>query len=202
MITFWSGYFGLATSFILLATMLLWILISAKGSVYLKALLIPVAIWYGGVLFFSAQNLMGWPVSRSVPAESYILAYSIKEPQPANGYPGAIFLWAGTPQTAMVEEEGEEPGNPVTALNPKTLFDYQDKSDPRSYRLPYDRELHEMLQQASEAQQEQPGTMIRMQKNGEQGQHSSDSETSTDMLNLDIINPLDLLPKKDQGISF
>jgi hypothetical protein len=198
MTTIWAGYLGLAIAFILLAAMLLWVVISSKGSTVFKAVLIPVAIWYGAVLFFTAQNLMGWPVDQSVPEDSYILAFSVKEPDSATGYPGAILLWASIPATISQEGDLKE-NDPILALHPKNLFDYQDKNDPRAYRLPYDRKLHKMLMKARESQQGQPGAMIRIQKNENQGPDSGDhQEQSMAMLNIDIVNPLEMLPKKDQ----
>ena len=189
----WSGYIGLAVGFILLVAMLLWIVISSKGSVFLKAVLIPVTTWYGAVLFFSAQNLMGWPVEKYLPEESYILAFRIREPEPASGYPGAIFIWASMPTGSAASSKDPEPN---LAINPKSFFDYQDKSEPRAYRLPYDRELHKNLVKAGEDQKNHPGSRIQVQKKRPGEQYGS--EQSVALIDLNIVNPMELLPDKDQ----
>lgn len=188
----WSGYIGLAVGFILLMTMLLWIVISTKGSVFLKAVLIPVTLWYGTVLFFSAQNFMGWPAQKAVPEDSYVLAFRIREPDPSDSSAGAIFLWASTPSASGLSEDAAS----GLSINPKEVFEYRSKGEPRAYRLPYDRELHKMLLKAQENQKNSPGSMIQVRKNGDAGRRPADGQSQA-QLELNIVNPLEMLPRKN-----
>jgi len=190
----WSGYIGLTIAFVLLAAVLLWVVIAARGNIMVKMVLIPMTIWYGAALYFSVQNLMGWPTARSMPENSYILAYRIREPEPRNDYPGAIFLWVSTRSPEYAENQSS------FALIPKNVFMYRDSADPRAFRLPYSRQMHRELRQAREQMQGRPGSMLQAKKDkgGQQGQ-GGNKESSRSPLQFEIINPIQMLPKKDDA---
>jgi hypothetical protein len=80
-------------------------------------------------LFYAAhyrllEELQGWPSGTPLPDQFRLLAHEIVEPNQASGAPGRILIWA-QPDTAP---------------------------QPRVYRLPYDKVLHEQLTDAAERQ--------------------------------------------------
>ena len=89
----WSGYTGLTIAFVLISAIVLWFSIRTPGQIIIKAMLIPVTVWYGLVLYYSVPNLMGWPISQSIPDNSQVLDIRIKEPDPKHNDPGAIYFW-------------------------------------------------------------------------------------------------------------
>ena len=89
----WSGYIGLSVAFVIISAIVLWFSIRTPGKIIIKAMLIPVTVWYGLVLYYSVPNLMGWPISESIPENSQVLAARIKEPDPKLNDAGAIYLW-------------------------------------------------------------------------------------------------------------
>ncbi len=188
----WSGYMGLTIAFVLLAAVLLWVVIAARGHTVAKLVLIPVTVWYGVALYYSAQNLMGWPTARAVPENSYVLAYRIREPEPKNDYPGAIFLWVSG------QSPYQDNSRSSFSIIPRNLFNYHDTRAPRAFRLPYNRQMHQNLRQAQEQMKGQPGSLMRVKKiKSNKVESGSGSEKNNSPIKLEIINPMQMLPKKD-----
>ena len=112
----WSGHIGLSIAFVIISAIVLWFSIRTPGQIIIKAILIPVTIWYGLALYYSVPNLMGWPVSQSIPENSQVLAIRIKEPDPNLNDPGAIYFWVN------IEPGLKSPEQTLAAvINPKTL---------------------------------------------------------------------------------
>jgi hypothetical protein len=188
----WSGYIGLSIAFVIISAIVLWFSIRTPGQIIIKALLIPATVWYGLVLYYSVPNLMGWPISQSIPDDSQVLSIRIKEPDPQQNDPGAIYFWAN------IKPDSKSPEQTVKALfDPKSMFSYNSKTQPRAYQLPYSRELHKAIVEAQRKAQGVPGAQLRTKKakkgkskRGDTGNHASKAK-----LELKIINPVKSLPK-------
>lgn len=185
----WSGYIGLSIAFVIISAIVLWFSIRTPGQIIIKALLIPATVWYGLVLYYTVPNLMGWPISQTVPDNRQILAIRIMEPDPKHNDPGAIYFWVA------VKPSSESPESSLKAqLNPKSVFNHHHKSQPRAYQMPYSRQMHKAIVEAQRKAQGMPGAQLRTKKSsskrGLAGNHESKSE-----LELEIINPVRSIPK-------
>jgi hypothetical protein len=185
---FWSGYIGLTIAFVLLAGIVLWFFIKTPGRTVIKVLLITLTVWYGLVLYYTAPNLMGWPTPQAVPENSLVLAIRIKEPDTGIDDSGAIFLWISTPSTSKDSKKASE-----SWFNPKSIFKYDRQSDPRAYKLPYSREMHDAIIQAQRQAQETLGALILVKKRV--SRQGTGTDESKGPLELEIINPARLLAK-------
>ncbi|MEJ2100320.1 MAG: hypothetical protein P8X68_10115 [Desulfobacterales bacterium] len=185
----WSGYIGLSISFVIISTIVLWFSIRTPGFIIIKAMLIPATVWYGLVLYFTVPNLMGWPISQSIPDNSHILAIRIKEPNPKYNDPGAIYFWVDIKPNSKSSEQTLQ-----ALLNPKSVFSYNSKSQPRAYQLPYSRKLHKAIVEAQRKAEGVPGAQLRAKKgNSKRGPTGNDESKAA--LELEIINPIQSLPK-------
>lgn len=184
------GYIGITTAFILLASVLLWILITSRTNVVIKAILISFVMWYGMVLYYTPSNLMGWgkPVETLdlMPDNSRILWFHVKEPDKIDKTPGAIFF------TVVVHEQ--EDGTEIT-LNPKNAFVHRGNREPRMYKLPYTRSLHKKILEAQRGQEGSPGARLMLRK--EKGSKGNDNRIDSEMT-IEILNPSDLFKKPTQ----
>ena len=186
----WSGYIGLSIAFVIISAIVLWFSIRTPGQIIIKAMLIPATVWYGLVLYYTVPNLMGWPISRSIPDNCQILAIRIMEPDPKHNDPGAIYFWVASKPSP----EGSEPALKAH-LSPKSVFSTHNNSQPRAYQMPYSREMHKTIVEAQRKAQGVPGAQLKAKKgsskSGLTGNHDSKSE-----LELEIINPVTSIPKQ------
>ena len=121
----WSGYIGLIISFVIISAIVLWFAIRTPGQIIIKALLIPATIWYGLILYYSVPNLMGWPISQSIPDNSHVLSVRINEPNPMYNDPGAIYVWI------IVKSSSKSPEQKLAGLfNLKNAFSSNKKTQP------------------------------------------------------------------------
>ena len=188
----WSGYIGLAIAFVIISAIVLWFSIRTPGQIIIKALLIPATVWYGLVLYYSVPNLMGWPISQSIPDNSQLLAIRIKEPDPKHNDPGAIYFWVNTKPASKSPEQTVK-----ALLNPKNVFSYNGKTQPRAYQLPYSREMHKAIVEAQRKAQGEPGAQLKTKKakKGESKRGHTGNDASKAKLELVIVNPIKSLPK-------
>jgi len=115
-----------------------WMLIGAKGKWWLKLATILIVPGFGLAVWASIASYKGWPTTDEPPEKAVLVWGIIHEPDPKHGDPGSIYLWL-TP----LQKEGD------TALNP---LDYvSGGGEPRSYKLPYTRQLHDALSGAQAA---------------------------------------------------
>jgi len=185
----WSGYIGLTIAFVIIAAIVLWFAIRTPGQIIIKALLIPVAVWYGLVLYYAVPNLMGWPISESIPDNSQVLAIRIQEPDPKENDPGAIYFWLNIKPDSKSFEQTLK-----AQLNPKSIFSYNSETRPRAYQLPYSRKLHKAIVEAQRRAQGVPGAQIRT-KQGKSKRGPLGNDDSKAKLELKIVNPIKALPK-------
>lgn len=134
---------GIPLTFLVLFAIVLWFIILGKGKWWLKAAIVPVVLYFSIVIWFSLSEISGW-ASPSVLPDTFILHWSIiKEPSKKNVHDkGDIFLWA--------TEVDEDHNLKVSEVNPvlQPFTPKKNAAEPRSYRLPYTRELHENLSKA------------------------------------------------------
>ena len=185
----WSGYIGLSIAFVIISAIVLWFSIRTPGQIIIKAILIPATVWYSLVLYYSVPNLMGWPISQSIPDNSQVLAIRIKEPNPTHNDPGAIYFWVD------IKPGSKSPKQTLQAqLNPKSVFSYNSKTQPRAYQMPYSRELHKAIVEAQRKAEGVPGAQLRT-KTGDSRQGPAGNDGSKAALELKIINPVKSIPK-------
>jgi hypothetical protein len=185
----WSGYIGLSIAFVIISAIVLWFSIRTPGKIIIKAMLIPATIWYGLVIYYTVPNLMGWPISQPIPDNSQVLSTLIKEPNPKHNDPGAIYLWV------TIKPGSKTPEQTLGSLfNPKSVFSYDSKTQPRAYQLPYSRKMHKAIVEAQTKAQGVPGAQIRTKK-GEAKSGNNGNDESKAALELVIINPVNLFPK-------
>jgi hypothetical protein len=185
----WSGYIGLSVAFVIISSIVLWFSIRTPGQIIIKAMLIPATVWYGLVLYFSVPNLMGWPIPRTIPDNSQILAVRIMEPDPKLNDPGAIYFWVN------IKPPSKRPQQALKAqLNPKSVFSYNRKTQPRSYQMPYSRKLHKAIVDAQRKAQGVQGAQLRTRKKGSKRGPPGNDESKAE-LQIEIINPVQSLTK-------
>jgi len=189
----WSGYIGLTISFVIISAIVLWFAIRTPGQIIIKALLIPATIWYGLILYYSVPNLMGWPVSQSIPDNSHVLAVRINEPNPMHNDPGAIYVWV------IVKPSSKSSEQKLAGLfNLKNVFSSNKKTQPRAYQMPYSRKLHKAIVEALRKAKGTPGGQIRTKKGTAKGTsklRNSGNDESRAPLEFEIVNPVNLLSK-------
>ena len=185
----WSGYIGLSIAFVIISTIVLWFSIRTPGQIIIKAMLIPATVWYGLVLYFAVPNLMGWPISQSIPDNSHILAIRIKEPNSKVNDPGAIYFWVDIKPNSNSSEHTLK-----AQLNPKSVFSYNSRTQPRAFQLPYSRKLHKDIVEAQRKAEAVPGAQLRTRKGGSKRGPLGNDESKA-ALELEIINPVKLFPK-------
>ena len=113
--------------FLLLAGTLCWFLIDTKGRWPLKLLLTGFLAFFSLETWQALDSYSGWPAKEAMPQRALLLHAVVREPNPAKHDPGAIFLW-------VVPLGQDDPGP----------FAYDPISgEPRAYKLPYSRPMHE-----------------------------------------------------------
>ena len=185
----WSGYIGLSIAFVIISSIVLWFSIRTPGQIIIKAMLIPATVWYGLVLYYAVPNLMGWPISQTIPDNSHVLAIRIKEPDPTHNDPGAIYFWVNI----KPDSKNSEP-TLKAQLNPKNVFSYNSKSQPRAYQMPYSRKMHKKIVEAQRKAQGVSGAQLKT-KIGKAKRVNTGNEESNAPLELEIINPVKSFPK-------
>lgn len=121
-----------------LISLLLYFIIGGKGHWSLKVLTIGFSTWIGFIVWNSIDSYKGFATEQSMPDKFLIHWVIVHEENKQTGNPGTIFLWV----TPLVK--------PVSGI-----LDYE-SNEPRTYKVPYDRKLHELMED-----------IIKRLKNGE-----------------------------------
>lgn len=184
----WLGYLGLIVTYICLITIMLWVFICSSVHVMIKVILIAVTIWYGLALYYIPSNFMGWPTIQAIPDSSRVLSIKVQEPD--RNSTGAIYFWLNTHPT-------EKKVLLIEFLDPRKAFLYYGKTEPKAYKLPYSRSLHERIIRALKKKSRIPGgQMIIGQERKKKGKGSGKKDQYLDdQIKFKIINPIDLLSK-------
>lgn len=127
----------IAIGFVLLAGLLLWFVIGSRGAWWLKLPAIVVTSLFTFAVWDALDSFNGWPTAQTPPPRALLLSSSVDEPR-------AIYVWLMAPK----------------ARGP---LEYRaDGAEPRSYRLPYSRQLHAQVDRANKfAHQGQPVELRR-----------------------------------------
>lgn len=187
---FWSMA-GLAVSFLILASLLLWLLIGRRGSRIAKVLLISVVLWYGLLVYYTPHRMLGWPVSGRLPDYAVLLDWKVIEPA-VNAKEAGIYLWMVPKNLDYVEKEATH----FFLLNPKNSFRAELKDVPRAYKLPYTREEHKRLGEAARERQKVSGLIMFRNGKGEKGVESEGEIGHMRRGHYEVLDPKKLLIKK------
>ncbi|MBC8416731.1 hypothetical protein H8E06_00190 [bacterium] len=111
----------------------LWLLTESKIKWYIKTLCISTFCVFTIIFWSSIHTFLGWPArDADMPEKVKVHWVVIKEPDKLKETPGGIFFLVEGP-------------NPHKDNFLYRLFGYQAKGEPRQYKLPYSRQLHEKL---------------------------------------------------------
>ena len=182
---------GLAMAFVILLSFFLWFLIKAKIQLSIRFIIIPVIIWYGLVLYHTPAKLMGFPLSvnviEQIPEGSVVLYIKIVEPDYKSE--GCFYFY-------VVHPDKQKEKSFLDVINPKKIFGFDDTNTPISYKLKYDRKLHEQMIKASRAMG--IGNIMRIwHKKGTKGVDDKEGKgRSIEDSPFKILNPHELLPKE------
>ncbi len=126
---------AIPVAFILLSAVLCLLLIGSKWKWWQKLALIVIVPGFGLVVWSAIESYKGWPTASAPPERSLISGVLIREPDPSRNDPGAIYVW-------LVPTDGKT----RPSINP---LDYASPGgEPRAYKLPYSRPLHQGLERA------------------------------------------------------
>jgi len=154
-----AGYFGLSLAFVIISSVFLCFIIGSKINVSVKAVLIPLVVWFTLVLYYTPGKLMGWPNPGEPPDNSIILLYLIKEPAGDKaGFIDMLVIMNDTSKRSFVDQ-----------LAPVNVFGYTDTNAERMFRLPYERKLHEELVEKSKEAKRKGGVLRYKRKKGKPG---------------------------------
>ena len=121
--------FGIPLAYVIVTALVLWAVIASRGNWAAKALAICCSLLFGILLWFSLTDLQGWPVEAPMPERFEVKWIVVEEPDKKAGSEGAVYTWA-------VSLAGDD-------RPPFRLTGGGSGREPRIYRLPYSRELHE-----------------------------------------------------------
>jgi hypothetical protein len=114
----------IAIGFALVGGLLLWFVIGSRGRWWIKLPTIVVTSLFTFIVWHALDSFSGWPTAQMPPPRALMLGSSVDEPR-------AIYVWLLVPSA------------------PGPLEYRPDGGEPRAYRLPYSRELHEQVDRAS-----------------------------------------------------
>lgn len=112
------SFFGLITSYLIMAAIVLFLLLESDWSAARKASLIALLSLFYGIHYETHLAVRGWPVRDALPPRFRLVGAEIQEPNSITGDDGAVYLW-------------------VTDMD-----DHASHTQPRSYSLRYDELLH------------------------------------------------------------
>lgn len=189
----WMGLGGLAVTYILLVSIVCWFIIGSKGKWWLKIVITGLALWFGLTFTYSVNNFMGWPTIENLgETKAQIIHFQIREPSKKANDDGAIYVWLRLLPTK------EEPRglNIIEAMNPRIWFTYTDLRAPRSYKLPYTKELHKELNKMQDAK-DKKGSMgfLEEKTKGKEKKDKSDQNNRSPRLNVITVAPEKIIPK-------
>ena len=115
------GITGLIAAYILVALLLLSINLYSNWSWKVKAGSIVVTTLLYVITYLSFPPLLGWPTAAQPPERFRLIGTDVVQPDKSTGAEGMIYLWL------------------------KDLDDLSGRTQPRSYKLTYSTELHELV---------------------------------------------------------
>jgi len=127
--------------FVMVAILILWFVIGSKGHWLSKAIVILASLYFCLSVGFSVKDYMGWPTNEDLPEKFLVHWIVIDEPDKKTGDKGSVYVWL-KPLSETKEHHD--------TWEDYLLSFYDGESRPRSYRVPYSRDLHEKAQRAIE----------------------------------------------------
>ncbi|GAG04751.1 unnamed protein product, partial [marine sediment metagenome] len=98
---------GLTMAFILCASLLLWIIIGAKGWWLVKVPVIAMTLYFGLAVWYSVDSYLGWPSTHDPPRKFQVHWIVVNEPPKTAPNTGAIYLML----TKVPHPDDEKPKN-------------------------------------------------------------------------------------------
>ena len=166
------------------------------------------AIYFAIALSLTVENFSGWPSAQELPEESQIISFKIKEPSEDDKV-GAFYFWLNLKKADKIDA--------YMALNPRFIFSYINKTEPRAFKMPYDRELHKKLLEAQKEKKKTVGgwlslenkkgekespsdeTNTKKEKKGKNKSPSDGTNTKKEKIEFKIMNPVEILSKEELG---
>ena len=128
--------FAIPLTFMIVASLSLWIIIGSKGWWILKSLAVLGVSFFTITLWYSLDGLQGWPTKETIPAKFEVKWIAVEEPNKKTDAPGAIYAW-------IKDLEPEKtPHSWYISTKHKDV-----NSEPRLHKMPYSREGHEKSMQ-------------------------------------------------------
>lgn len=128
-------FISIALLLLLLLGLGFWIVKESRTPTWLKVASVTVAFSFCVILTTSLNSSLGWAVSgyENLPKTVAIRHVIVSEPNKDLNYAGCIYLLLDTPPTKY------------DSLVLKMFGHHSEKTEPRLYRIPYTRSLHESL---------------------------------------------------------
>ena len=128
--------FAIPLTFLIVASLSLWIVIGSKGWWFLKTLVVVGVSLFTIALWHSLHGLQGWPTTETIPNKFEVKWIAVEEPNKKTDAPGAIYVWIKD-----LEPEKTPHSWYMTTVH-KDIG-----SEPRLHKMPYSREGHEKTMQ-------------------------------------------------------
>lgn len=119
---------GIVVAYILLGACLLWVVLGIKGQYLLKMALTVVTCSLAVFMWFSIEDVRGWPTDDELPAAFEVDWITVREPTPKDK--GGIFI-------TLRSMDKTEQGFTLHNIN---------KKEPRLHRVPYSKQGHKQAQ--------------------------------------------------------
>lgn len=144
-------------AYTLLAALLCWHIISAKGGKWLKVIVFVVTLGFSFMIWRALSSYQGWPTAAETPEKALLIQAIVREPDEKAGDQGAIYLWL----LPLSDEVNDIP----------SLLEYPGiRGEPRAYKMPYSREMHEGVNRAQGMMR--AGKPVVMRRGGKPGRGS------------------------------
>jgi hypothetical protein len=116
----------LIAAYVIPLVLVVWLWLGPR-SIWIKGLITALLPAFYFLHWQGLQDYKGWPAEQSLPEKFELIAADVVEPTAHNQQQGRIYLW-------VRPDLGGATGKIV-----------EENTNPRAYRLPYSRKLHEML---------------------------------------------------------
>jgi hypothetical protein len=156
------GKMELFVGFMLLAFCAIWILTDKSSKWIQKSIIFAAILWYTVILFFTPQYLKGWPTS-DTPQNGVIVAWKVIEPC-TNPNEAGIYLWMIPKKVIDIRNRIKWSPDPIKKMLVPDFLD-----TPRSYVLPYSRDMHKQLTEEVQKQRQRAGILLFKKRGGKEG---------------------------------
>jgi hypothetical protein len=154
------GNLPTVATYLVLFILACWLVIYVKGRWWLKLMVILALPAFGILDWRSRESGRGYPTWEAMPEKGQFHWAVVEEPDPQRNPNGAIYIWL-----LPFPGKGAKPINPLAYEPPR--------GEPRAYRLPYSKELHQAVEGAKGKVRQ--GKIVIMDKN-KKGQGGNDGE--------------------------